>query len=80
MTLYTSVYANITDTAYLAHFYLQKSANDRTFCHFHEFSCFFMNLAPNPSKKFQYQTQYKNGRYNAKCEIFKTWFIRISNW
>ena len=38
MTLYTSVYANITDTAYLAHFYLQKSANDRTFCHFHEFS------------------------------------------
>ena len=25
MTLYTSVYANITDTAYLAHFCLQKS-------------------------------------------------------
>ena len=44
MTLYTSVYANITDTAYLAHFYLQKSANDRIlpfsriFMLFHEFS------------------------------------------
>jgi len=65
MTLYTSVYANITDTAYLAHFCLQKSANDRT--NILPFSCFFMNLAPNPSKKFQYKTQYKNGCYNAEC-------------